>query len=204
MSSRDDRDLTGREAIEEIDRRLGGLLGPLAEGLARIVDAAEKAQGSAAGAQPARHEATVETARGPVKLRTGLSVHVGGRAARTAAMDRSAPARDPANPVSEPPAAPPSAPPSAAARPAAETAPAEPHYDLFETETAWSLTAELPGAAEADLSLTLGDGRLTVETTCARRWRLSVDAPAWLTREALSPRLVNGILDLAAQRGDAP
>ncbi|SEA37070.1 Hsp20/alpha crystallin family protein [Rubrimonas cliftonensis] len=185
MASRDDKELRGREAIEEIDRRLGGLLGPLAEGLARIVDAAEKAQ----DADDGRREATVETSRGPVKMRSGFSVKVGGLAGG---------GRDPARPVATP---------AAAAQPAetplAEPRVAEPHHDVFETETSWSLAAELPGAAEADLTLTLSNGRLTVETTGARRWRLSVDAPAWLTREALSTRLVNGILDLAAQRGGA-
>lgn len=189
MASRDDKEMKGREAIEEIDRRLGGLLGPLAEGLARIVDAAEKAQDAGDGSR----EATVETSRGPVKMRSGFTVKVGG----LAGGGRAETARDPARPVATP---------TAAAQPAEPpvggTDRAEPHHDVFETETSWSLAAELPGAAEADLTLALADGRLTVETAGARRWRLVVDAPAWLTREALSTRLVNGILDIAAQRGD--
>ena len=43
--SHPDRDppLRGRAAIEEIDARLGGLLGPLGEALGKIVDAAEQA-----------------------------------------------------------------------------------------------------------------------------------------------------------------
>ena len=54
---------TGREAIEEIDRRLGGLLGGLTEGLARIADAAEQAE-AASGAR----EATIDTGKGPMRV----------------------------------------------------------------------------------------------------------------------------------------
>jgi hypothetical protein len=182
MSRRPDDGLKGREAIEEIDRRLGGLLGPLAEGLAKLVDAAEKAQGSA-------QEATIETARGPVKVRTGLSVRMGALAGRAVVGGTG---RDPAKPVN--PAA--AARPAGAAKPAPEAA--EPHYDVFEDASGWSLTADMPGAAEHEIAVSVADGRVVVETTGARRWRLEADAPPWVRDPAL--RVANGVVELTAAR----
>jgi len=180
--SEDDDKLTGRAAIEEIDRRLGGLLGPLAEGLAKVVDAAEKAQSR-------QSDATVQTSRGPVSVRSGLTVRVGGLAG---GADAAPAGRDPAKPTH-------------AAQPAPAPAP-EPPHDVFETATEWSLTADLPGAAEADLAWTLEDRRLAVETTGARRWRLSAPTPDWLRADMLEPRLSNGVLEMRAVRpeGEAP
>ena len=175
---------TGREAIEEIDRRLGGLLGPFAEGLAKIVEAAEKAQ-DAAGAR----EVTIDGAKGPVKVRAGYSVRVGGLAGseRAEAAAEAEAGRDPAEPVSEPEA------------PAAQ----EPVVDVFEDAAGWTLTADMPGVGEADLSVSAGGGRVTVETTGARRYRVETEAPAWVTASALERRLTNGVLELfAAKPGD--
>ena len=182
--SRDDDKLTGRAAIEEIDRRLGGLLGPLAEGLAKVVDAAEKAQGG-------RSDATVQTSRGPVSVRSGLTVRVGGLAG---GGDAAPAGRDPAQPTHAEP------------RPAAPQPVPEPPHDVFETATEWSLTADLPGAAEADLAWALEDGTLSVETTGARRWRLSAPTPDWLRADILEPRLSNGVLEMRAIRpeGETP
>lgn len=172
---------TGREAVEEIDRRLGGLLGPFAEGLAKIVEAAEKAQ-DAAGAR----EVTIDGAKGPVKVRAGYSVRVGGLAGGVRA--EAAAGRDPAEPVSEPEA------------PAAQ----EPVVDVFEDAAGWTLTADMPGVGEADLSVSAGGGRVTVETTGARRYRVETEAPAWVTAAALERRLTNGVLELSATKpGDA-
>jgi HSP20 family molecular chaperone IbpA len=190
----DDR-LKGRAAIEEIDRRLGGLLGPLAEGLARVVDAAERAQ-QAGGA----HEATVETARGPLKVRTGFSVRVAGAPAAAAA------ARDPARPVrpaSASAAQPSPAQPSPVAP--AEDPSAEPAWDAFEDADAWSLTADMPGVAPGDLAVTVApDGAVSVATTGRRRFRLDAQGPAWLSEATLETRLSNGVLDLSARRRAPP
>jgi HSP20 family molecular chaperone IbpA len=184
MSRRPDDGLKGREAIEEIDRRLGGLLGPLAEGLAKLVDAAEKAQGSA-------QEATIETGRGPMKVRTGLSVRMGALAGQSRAGSGG---RDPAKPVN----------PATAARPvhAAASAPqaAEPHYDVFEDAAGWSLTADMPGAAEHEIAVSVADGRVIVETTGSRRWRLATDAPDWVRAPVL--RVANGVVELTAARSE--
>lgn len=173
-----DEQLTGREAIEEIDRRLGGLFGPLAEGLAKVVEAAEKAQ-EAAGAR----EMTIDTGKGPMRVRAGYSVRVGGLGGRAGAPE----ARDPAAPVSEPEAK-------------TEPAPAEPVVDVFDGPEGWSLTADLPGVAESELAVTVGGGVVTVETTGARRYRAEAEAPGWLRAELLSRRLTNGVLELSAPR----
>jgi Molecular chaperone (small heat shock protein) len=175
---------TGREAIEEIDRRLGGLLGGLAEGLAKIADAAEAAQ-DASGAR----EATIETDKGPVRVRAGYSVRVGGLAARGGAAASSG--RDPAEPVSPGGAK--------AAEPGAAPA-VEPVLDVFEGPEGWRLAADMPGASEADLSVAVEGGRVIVESGGARRYRAEAEAPVWLTREMLEIRLANGVLELSAPR----
>ena len=173
---------TGRAAIEEIDRRLGGLLGPLTEGLARIADAAEQAQ-AAAGAR----EFTIDTGKGPMRLRAGYSVRVGGLGGTAEASS----GRDPAAPVHEPKAKP---------KPAA----IEPAVDVFEDAQGWSLTADLPGATLDALSLSLDAGMLTLETTGSRLYRASVEVPGWLTLAAIDRRLANGVLELSAPSpGDA-
>lgn len=170
---------TGREAIEEIDRRLGGLLGGLTEGLAKLADAAEQAQ-AASGAR----EATIDTGKGPMRVRAGYSVRVGGLGGRSeTAVDTG---RDPAEPVSTPEAEAP--------------APAEPVVDVFEGPEGWSLTADMPGVAEADLRVAVAEGRVTVETTGVRRYRVETEAPGWLSADALETRLVNGVLELSAPR----
>jgi HSP20 family molecular chaperone IbpA len=178
---------TGREAIEEIDRRLGGLLGPLTEGLSKIVEAAEKAQ-DASGAR----EMTVDTGNGPVRFRAGYSVRVGGLGGSAEWSSE----RDPAEPVSK-------GADEAAAAP--EKPVVEPLVDVFDGPEGWSLTADMPGVGLDDLSVTVADGRITVAAAGARRYRIETDAPGWLTAEALSRSLTNGVLELTAPRlGDAP
>ena len=172
---------TGREAIEEIDRRLGGLLGPLAEGLAKLADAAEKAQ-AASGAR----EFTLDTGKGPVRLRADYSVRVGSVAERLARAGSAG--RDPSQPLREPQTAP--------AQPEA----AEPALDVFEDETGWSLTADMPGASLEALSLAVEGGTLTIATAGSRRYRAEVAVPAWVTADALERRLANGVLELSAAR----
>jgi HSP20 family molecular chaperone IbpA len=76
----------------------------------------------------------------------------------------------------------------------------EPPHDVFATEDQFVLTADLPGAGEADLRWTLAEGALTVETPAPRRRRLVAPCPAWLTAEALSVRLANGVLEMTAER----
>jgi HSP20 family molecular chaperone IbpA len=186
----DDATLTGRGAIEEIDRRLGGLLGPLAESLAKVVDAAEKAQaaGDASGPDDPR--------LGGLRVRTGLTVRsaAGGSASRP----RRTAGRDPARPMtpSAAAAARTDADPTRGAHPDAETPP----HDIHQTATDWSLTADMPGAAEHDLSIALENRMMTIDATGARRWRLIVEAPDWLTGAMLEPTLNNGVLTLQATR----
>ncbi len=196
---RNDRGPKGRAAIEEIDRRLGGVLGPLAEGLARLVDAAEAARrdGSQGGGMQGDgvREATVQTSRGPVRIRSGLSVRVGGlpgEAARPVG-------RDPAEPVAAGAATGGGAAPADAGQPAAGPAD-EPPHDLFATEDAFALSADLPGATEATLTWGLRDAMLTIETPAPRRRRLTVPCPAWLDAGALRISLVNGVLEMTAER----
>jgi HSP20 family protein len=44
-----------------------------------------------------------------------------------------------------------------------------PHYEIKETDDAWGLTAHLPGATKADLSITDEDGALTIRAE--RSWK---------------------------------
>ncbi len=174
----------GREAIEEIDRRLGGLLGPLTEGLSKIVEAAEKAQ-EASGAR----EMTVDAGKGPMRVRAGYSVRVGGLGGAGGVSGE----RDPAEPVSAGRAA------EGAAR-APRPTPIEPIVDVFDGPEGWSLTADMPGVGLDDLTVSAGNGRVTVETAGARRYRIETEAPDWVTAGALARRLTNGVLELSAPR----
>jgi HSP20 family molecular chaperone IbpA len=171
--------ISGREAIEEIDRRLGGLLGPLTEGLTKIVEAAEKAQ-AASGAR----EMTVDTGKGPMRFRAGYSVRVGGLGGTSEWSSE----RDPAEPVS-----------TAKPKPA-EPAPVEPIVDVFDGPEGWSLTADMPGVGLDDLTVRVAGGVVSVTADGARRYRVETEAPAWLTVEALERRLTNGVLELTAPR----
>lgn len=200
--ARDDEPLKGRAGIEEIDRRLGGLLGPLAEGLARLVEAAEKAQAEG-GAEGGTREATVQTARGPLKIRTGLSVRLAGAPVRPAAGQGHgsgqgsghAMGRDPTKP--RPPAGRAAAP----VQPVApDPEPVEPPHDVYASDTRFSLAADLPGVDLADVAWRLADGTLTVETPAPRLRRLGVPVPGWVTADRLAVTLVNGVFEIGAER----
>jgi HSP20 family molecular chaperone IbpA len=126
-------------------------------------------------------------------VRTGLTVRTAGGA--SPARSTGPGGRDPARPMASPAAktAPGRSP---AAHPDADTPP----HDVHETATDWSLTADMPGAAEHDLSIALENRMMTIEATGARRWRLTVEAPAWLTDAMVEPTLNNGVLALHATR----
>ena len=147
---------TGRDAFEEIERRLGDVLGEFGEALKRAADAADRDE-DAAGTGP--------------RLRTHVDLRVGGLAAGRAGPHDAPRAETPA-----------------------------PVHEIHEDDAAWTLVAELPGADEADLEITLAEGRLAVSAGAPRPRRLEVPAPAWLRLEALERRLVNGILELRAPR----
>lgn len=159
--------VTGREALDAIERRLGGLLGSLAETLGKVADAAEAPPGADAGS--------------PARTRTSVSIRVGGLAAGAGpAPQGRPPGRTTAGPDRDG-----DAPADAAIR-----------HEVHEDATGWSLIAELPGAGPEDLGLTLEDGRLRIEVCGSRPRRLEVEAPARLALAALEVRLVNGILEL--------
>jgi HSP20 family protein len=82
--------------------------------------------------------------------------------------------------------------------PRAAPPPREPAFDVWNEGGRWSLTAELPGVAQSDLRLSLDGAVLLVETVGARRYRFATEAPC--TRlDAISRRLVNGILELSTE-----
>lgn len=169
---------TGREALEEMERRLGALLGTLAQRLGEAADAADAARGV---------DVDLGGGRG-AKAQASVRVRVGGLDVGAASQGARGPAAGPPRPDAK--AAPGAAP---APHPAA---PGEPRHELHDDAEGWSLIADLPGATPEDLRLSLEDGRLIVEALGPRPRRLEVPAPARLALDALEVRLVNGILEL--------
>ncbi len=164
----------GREAIENIEARLGGLVGGLSEALGRAADRlretadeAERAGGGARG--------------GP--LEAHVSVRVGGLAAGaahgSAPEDRAAPAGE-ARSEPEPPR--------------------RPDLETWETETGWRLAAELPGVALDGVEIAIAEGRLALTAEGARRYAAETAVPGWLEEGLIERGLVNGILELRAER----
>lgn len=177
----------GREAFEEIDRRLGDMLGPLGAGigaaLGRIVEAAEKA-----AEQPGGKPGGAAGAASPFHVSGGLRMRVGDQEFTSSFGD----AQDEGD----------AAPPRREARAApvqpedGEPAPAE--YECWTEGRTWVLTAEIPGATPGAISLDISGGTLTATISGDPPRRIRVDAPP-VALGAIDMRLANGVLELRAE-----
>lgn len=72
-------------------------------------------------------------------------------------------------------------------------------YELSQRDGRWHFTADLPGAQRSDLTLSLDEGRLFIETTGRRRYRVDVPFPTELTLTDLAVDLDAGVLTLSAR-----
>lgn len=187
----------GREAIEEIERRLGGLLGPLGDALGRMVDAAEQAA-QGAEARQGRSGGDAGGGAGPLTAKVGLRVQVGDDV-WSSGFDADAGGAERPAPAGETAAAPASRPsPSSSSSSPAPSGPRAAEYEAWTDGGVWTLCAEFPGATEEDVSWAIRDGRLTVSCAGARARALETEAPP-VPAEAIRMRLCNGVLELSAE-----
>ncbi len=80
----------------------------------------------------------------------------------------------------------------------------EPLVDCFDEADAVVVTAELPGINPGEITLSLNDGALSIETTGARRYRARQALPADVDGATLSHEFRNGILEVRIAKASAP
>jgi len=178
MSDRRRRNPTGREAAEEIEARLGDLLGTLGDALSAAIGVAER---GGDGEQERRWHKEADA--GPVRASVDLHLRVGGLdgSVRRQSADR---------------------PEQTKSRAPECGVPREPVYDIHEEPGLWWLVADLPGVAPEDLVIGVDAGVLKVTTAGARRYRLRVPLPREHVASSLRHGLVNGILEVTLACGD--
>lgn len=185
-----DRGPAGKDAMDEIVTRLGGLAGALTDAFGKIAE--KLSEVDAASKSGAPRDVSFDAGDGPVSARAGFSVKVGGLAGAE-------PEEKPDFEVKRP---------TATARGPAAPGLREAEIELYEEPTLWIATVELPGAAAEDVALRVADGLLSVETTGARQFRGETALPDNLDPEGLldraETRLANGILEIRLPKGAAP
>jgi HSP20 family molecular chaperone IbpA len=165
--------LTGLAALSEISRRLGSIG-------EQVKDAVSQAQ--AAGAQGAEQRFTINTAKGPVEGVSQMSFKVGSLSDR---MPASRPTRGGMAARTER---------SRTAAPDIDGA-REPMVDCFDEGETLVVTAELPGVLAGEVTLSVQDGELLVETTGQRRYRARQHFAVPVDAASLTHELRNGILE---------
>lgn len=162
-------------AQEQIDLRLGGLLGELGSALTEAIEKLD-----AQGAGEVQTERTFDSGAGPVRASAGVRIRtLGGTtsaARQTRAPDK--PVNRPAPATEEP-----------AARPITAT--------ILDNATSWQLIAELPGVDTDGVDLKVDGTRLSITATGRGRAYASVfDLPPGATEDALKLTVQNGILEI--------
>ncbi|ARE42203.1 Gas vesicle protein GvpH, heat shock protein Hsp20 [Rhodovulum sp. P5] len=175
-----------RKAGEEIDVRLGDLLGDLGSALSEMMDRLESGQ-----SQEVRRDYSVDTGKGPIRAETGIRVRVAGQEVGSTRQPRAP------RPVNRP-----------AGKPAARAeaaAPASPKprpiaADIFSDGGQWQLVADLPGIDADGLTLSEEGAELVVAATGrGRRFEGRFTMPEGLGLADLSVSLNNGILEITAE-----
>lgn len=167
-------------AQEEIDIRLGGLLGELgsalSEALSKLEDAGE-----------VHRETVFDSGKGPVRASAGIRIRtLGGQ--RSAASERRTD-----KPVNTP-----------AQTPAAEASPRPIAATILDDQSRWMLIADLPGIAQSDVAVQI-DGPTLVVTAKANNRHYAGDfaLPSHLLPETLAHHMQNGILEVSVDKDSA-
>ncbi|MEO0918700.1 MAG: Hsp20/alpha crystallin family protein [Pseudomonadota bacterium] len=185
--SRDPKDRKGGgDPMGEIRTGFEGLFGTLGEVISEIADRLETGE-----AREVRKSFEWNTEKGPVRAEAGVRMRFAD-AGGTSRPTRSRPMAEPVNPER----------PAAKAQPKATEAPRPIDFEILDDGSTWRLSADLPGVAEAELSLTGDDGELVIETTGKRRYHAVCPLPPGVTADQLAVTLRNGILELHAKLGD--
>ncbi len=165
-----------KNTANTLDLRLDGLLGELGRAVSEMVERLES------GAGEVTREQSFDTGRGPVKAQAGIRIRMGGVEVQS---DTAPSARRPTQPAAE---TPPSAP-----------KPRDLTGTILEEDGIWSLSADLPGVSEEDLTLNAEDGQLIVTATArGRQYVGRFPFPEGLRTSDLTVSLRHGILDLTA------
>lgn len=199
---RDDDDLKGKAALDEMSKRLGGLFDGVKGVIDAAADMAEKAKSSETGGSERAHD-------DPKAPKVDVSVRVGGLAAgrpgtyanlaeRRAGRGRGGRAAGDGQGWER-------------AR-AADAEPEEPalrevEIELSEDDAALTVVAELPGATPESLAITLSEGVLRLEAAGATQRFRGEARPAsaeTLDMDASESRLANGVLELRIPRLKEP
>ena len=170
MTGKDD-DPKGLDALQEMNSRLGGLLGALNEALGQAVTSIEAGKGI---------DQSWDSGEGKIRTTGHLRV----RSALDAIREREGrQGRDPAEPIR-----------TAPVKPNQELR--QVPHEMFEEPEAWIATAELPGVGAGDISLGADAGRIVLTTTGARKYRVAIDVPEVIDPARAEITLTNGILEL--------
>lgn len=201
---------TGREAIDEIGDRLRDLLAGVKSALGQRAEAEDDAK-----AQDGARAQGGAAEKGSVKVETGWSIKLGGlelngdslealkAAAERAADDPNADGAADGDRRSWR-AAHPAARRRRAARPfraaraeAPKPAPRAAHVEVFDEAEAVIVTAELPGAAQEDIELSLDGATLSIVAVGARPFKATARLPEGVDPQATPEmRLANGVLEI--------
>lgn len=166
-----------KDAFEQIDLKLDGLLGNLGEALSGMMETLEKGQSGALN-----RDFTFETPKGPARVHTGVRMRVGGL---NVGQGQEADPQ-PVNPKR----------PKPAAKAPSEPVPKTFDYDLFEDGSGWRLIADLPGVARSELSWDVQDGGLLVRTNGTRRYLAEIEFEGVVVPDGIEATLENGVLDM--------
>lgn len=189
MTDKPDHELKGREALDEISKRLGTLgvnLKGAFDVIADVVEAAEKNQSSASSgdAGQSHSDFTVNTAKGPMQARASWGLRTGPVGAPRGGASGSDFKVEPVN--------------AGRKKSPAEDKPArEPHVEVYqEGEAAFVITVELPGIGDDALKLERVEGGLELSADGRTSYRTRVDIPEAFQAGALEHRLQNGVLEI--------
>lgn len=171
------------DAAQEVTDGLGGLFGALNEALGEMMS---RLDDGTSGTVERDH--TFQTPKGPVRAQAGVRLRMGGMDVGNAAQTTPEP-----KPVNR-------------NRPKAPTAPPPPqvrtaHCDVFEDNTDWIVTADLPGVAKKEVQISANGTVLAIKTNGSRHYAAQVDLGAPFDDHAVQITLRNGILTLKIPKG---
>jgi len=172
-----------QEAQEQIDLRLGGLLGELG---AALNEAIERLDGQGAGEVHTEH--TFDSGRGPVRASAGIRIRTlgGTPSATTRATDQ--PINTPQKTARSPQANPP--------RPISAT--------ILDGSDRWQLIAELPGVDKAGVTMQTTETELTIAAEGrGRQYASSFEKPQGAAADDFTLTIQNGILEVTFEKPEA-
>lgn len=181
----DDKKPRFQKAGEQIDLRLGDLLGELGSALSEMMGRLESGS-----SQEMRRDYTVETARGPMRAETGIRIRVAGTEMPGPPPGRPRPGNRPQRATSS----------------TSEPPPPRPiRAEILAADGEWQLVADLPGIPREALTLVRDGADLVVTAEDrGRSYRGRFALPEGIELDDIEVSLRNGILELTAPLSGKP